>query len=141
MPHITIEYSANVGEHHDIDALVATVHEAALAHGLPDVTGLRTRAAERAHYRAMTGDPSYAFVAIHCRIGPGRAQEDKRSFIEQVLDAAEGALAGTPLAIAWSIELTELDPELRINRNHVRSAMEADDRDSSAMEAADEGDS
>ena len=131
MPHITIEYSANVAEHHDIGALVATVHDAALGHGLPDVTGLRTRAAERAHYRAMTGDPSFAFVAIHCRIGPGRSQDDKRSFIEQVLDAAEGALDGTPLAIAWSVELTELDPELRINRNHVRSA----------IEAADEGDS
>ena len=127
MPHITIEYSANVAEHHDIDELVAAVHEAALAHGLADVTGLRTRAAERAHYRAMSGDPSFAFVAIHSRIGPGREQDDKRSFIEQVLDAAEGALDGTPLAIAWSIELTELDPELRINRNHVRAAMEAAD--------------
>ena len=31
MPHITIEYSANVAEHHDIDELVAAVHEAALA--------------------------------------------------------------------------------------------------------------
>ncbi|MEM7288150.1 MAG: hypothetical protein AAF480_17510 [Actinomycetota bacterium] len=126
MPHITIEYSANIAEHHDVDELVAAVHRAALAHGLPDVTGLRTRAAERAHYRAMTGDPSFAFVAIHCRIGPGRDQEAKRSFIEQTLDAAEAALADTPLAIAWSIELTELDPELRINRNHVRTAMEAD---------------
>lgn len=125
MPHITIEHSANVATHHDIDALVAAVHHAALGHGLADVTGLRTRAAERTHYRAMSGDPSFAFVAIHCRIGPGRDVDAKRSFIEQVLDAAEQALAETPLAIAWSIELTELDPELRINRNHVRAAMEA----------------
>lgn len=130
MPHITIEYSANVADHHDIDALVDAVHAAALAHGLPDVTGLRTRAAERVHYRVTTGDPSFAFVAIHCRIGPGREHDAKRSFIERVLDAAEAQLADTPLAIAWSIELTELDPELRINRNHVRAAMEA---------AADEG--
>ena len=124
MPHITIEHSANVADHHDIDALVATVHEAALAHGLPDVTGLRTRAAERVHYRVATGDMRFAFVAIHCRIGPGRESETKRTFITEVLDAAEAALAGTPLAIAWSTELTELDPELRINRNHVRGALE-----------------
>lgn len=125
MPHITIEYSANVGDHHDVDALVGSVHEAALAHGLADPTGLRTRAAERLHYRVMTGRPDFAFVAIHCRVGPGRDLDTKQSFIAQVLDAAVDALADTPLAIAWSIELTELDPELRINRNHVRTAIEA----------------
>jgi 5-carboxymethyl-2-hydroxymuconate isomerase len=126
MPHITIEYSANVADHHDVDALVETVHDAALSHGLPDLAGLRTRAAERAHYRVATGGRRFAFVAIHCRIGPGRDDEAKRSFVERVLDAAEAALGGTPLAIAWSIELTELDPRLRINRNHVRAAIEAD---------------
>jgi 5-carboxymethyl-2-hydroxymuconate isomerase len=124
MPHITIEHSANVADHHDIDALVATVHGAALAHGLADVTALRTRAVSRVHYRVATGDRRFAFVAIHCRVGPGRDSEAKRSFIERLLDAAEDDLAGTPLAIAWSIELTELDPELRINRNHVRTALE-----------------
>lgn len=126
MPHIVIEYSANVAEHHDIDALVDDVHRAALAHGLPDVTALRTRALVSEHYRAMTGDPSFAFVAIRCRIGPGRDAEAKRSFITQVLDAAEASVHGTPLAIAWSIELTELDPEFRLNRNHVRLAMAAE---------------
>ncbi|MEM9035521.1 MAG: hypothetical protein AAGA99_02745 [Actinomycetota bacterium] len=124
MPHITIEHSANVAAHHDVDALVATVHEAALANGLPDVTALRTRASERGHYRVATGDERFAFVAIHCRIGPGRALAAKQAFLGEVLDAAESALVGTPLAIAWSIELTELDPELRINRNHVRAALD-----------------
>ena len=124
MPHLTVEYSANVAEHHDVDALVATVHQAALDHGLPALSGLRTRAAERVHYRVATGDPRFAFVAIHCRVGPGRETATKREFIERVLDAAEASLAGTPLAIMWSIELTELDPELRINRNHVRTALD-----------------
>ena len=124
MPHITVEYSANVADHHDVDALVATVHRAALDHGLAALSGLRTRAAERSHYLVATGDPRFAFVAIHCRIGPGRDTETKQAFVEQVLDAAESSLAGTPLAIMWSIELTELDPELRINRNHVRSELE-----------------
>ncbi len=128
MPHITIEYSANVADHHDIDALVGAVHEAALANGLADVTALRTRAAERTHYRAMSGDPSFAFVAIACRVGPGRDDTAKTEFLTDVLDAAEAALADTPLAIAWSIELTEIDPATRINRNHVRSAMNNGDQ-------------
>ena len=34
MAHIIIEHSANLADHHDIDALVEAVHEAAAAHGL-----------------------------------------------------------------------------------------------------------
>ena len=114
MPHITIEYSANVAEHHDIDALVCAVHDAALAHGLPPADGLRTRAAARDHYCIADGsDPeTFAFIAIAVRVGPGRDASAKSSFIETVLDAAEAHVdAGCcPLAIAWSIELNEIDP-------------------------------
>lgn len=123
MPHLTIEYSANVGDHHDIDALVAAVHAAALGHGLPALDALRTRAAARHHYRIADGDSDHAFVAIAARVGPGRSPDDKSSFLHAVLDAAEAQLAteASPLAIAWSIELTEIDPDHRINRNHVRA--------------------
>ena len=129
MPHITIEYSANVAEHHDIDALVEVVHTAALGHGLPPVDGLRTRAAARDHYLIADGsDPEVlAFIAIAVRIGPGRDAASKSSFIETVLDAAEAHIdaASCPLSIAWSIELNEIDPEFRINRNYVRLHLNA----------------
>ncbi len=126
MPHITIEHSANVAEHHDIDALVGAVHRAALDHGLPPIEGLRTRASSCDHYRVATGDDRFAYVAIHCRIAPGRTDESKRTFVESILDAAEAQITaeGGPLSIAWSIELTELDPAMRLNRNHVRTALE-----------------
>lgn len=125
MPHLTIEYTANVADHHDVQRLVDVVHAAALGHGLAPLDALRTRAAPRPHYRIADGDPDHAFVAIHARIGPGRTVEERTSFITAVLDAAERALAedASPLAVAWSIELTEIDPELRINRNHVRERM------------------
>ena len=127
MPHITIEYSANVADHHDIDALVAAVHDAALDHGLPPADGLRTRAARRDDYRVADGDPDFAFVAIAVRIAPGRDADRKAEFIETLLNAAEAhtdaeaAATGSPLAIMWSIELSEIDPFFRINRNHVRT--------------------
>lgn len=126
MPHITIEYSVNVAEHHDVQALVDAVHAAALDHGLPPLDALRTRAAARSHFRIADGQPDHAFVAIAARMGPGRSVEDKQTFLEAVLDAAEDNIGeGSPLAIAWSMEITELDPEVRINRNHVRERMAA----------------
>lgn len=125
VPHIIIEYSANIAMHHDVDALVEAVHRAALAHGLPAVDALRTRAAERQHYRIADGDSHHAFVAIVARIGPGRGPQIKRSFLTTLIDAAEEALAAEPevLAIAFSVELQEIDAEFRINRNHVRARL------------------
>lgn len=124
MPHITIEHSANLAEHHDVDGLVAAVHAEALRHALVAPDALRTRAEPRASYRIADGHPANAFVAIHVRLAPGRSRDDKRELIERVLAVAEQYVATTPLAIAWSIELTELDPELRINHNRVRDRIQ-----------------
>ena len=123
MAHITIEYSANLADHHDIEALVEAVHRAAAAHGLAPLDGLRTRAVARTHYRIADGDPDHAFVAIAVRVGPGRDAAARRTFLETILDAAEAHVAATPspLAVAWSAELTEMDATSRINRNGVRA--------------------
>lgn len=127
MPHITIEHSANVGVHHDIAALVDAIHAAALEHGLAPSDGLRTRAVGRDHYQVADGHPDHAFIAISVRIGPGRDATAKSSFLETVLNAAEACIAaeGGPLAVAWSAELTEIDELFRINRNHVRTRLQA----------------
>lgn len=127
MPHLTVEYSANVASHHDIQKLVTVVHKTAIDHGLPPLAGMRTRAVARDYYLVANGDPDYAFVALHARIGPGRSDEDKTSFITQILDAAQAQIATErgPLAISWSIELNEINPATRINRNEVRAHMEA----------------
>lgn len=125
MPHITIEYSANVADHHDIADLVDAVHEAALETGLPPKAGLRTRATRRNHYKIADGDPRYAFIAIAARIGPGRDEPTKTTFLTQVLSAATSHLNNTdpdsPLILAWSIELTEIDANFRINQNDIRT--------------------
>lgn len=137
MPHITIEYSANLAEHHDIDALLQVVHAAAIEHGLPPADGLRTRGERRDHYVIADGSDDLAFVAIAIRIGPGRDAATKTSFIETLLNAAEAHIASQqgPLAIAWSIELNEIDAGFRINRNHVRTRL-AERADSTTGDAS-----
>lgn len=124
MPHITIEYSANVGDAHDIQALVDGAHEAALGTGIAPLAGMRTRATAREHFRVADGDHAHGFIAIHARVGPGRTKDQKRSFIETVLTGAQATLGDSALNIAWSIEITELDADLRINDNGVKRALE-----------------
>lgn len=124
MPHIIIECSANVDGYADIDDLVARIHEAAIDDGLPPADGLRTRAAVRERYRIADGDPSWAFVAITARIGPGRHESERRRFLDRLVVEADAWISDVDgLAIALSVELQEIDPMWRVNRNHVREAM------------------
>ncbi len=125
MPHVIIEYSANVADHHDIDALVGVVHDAVVATGIGPHGGVRTRAIVRNHYRVGDTDPANAMIAMVARLGPGRDAETKKAFIDEILDAAEAHTMGESdaLDIAWSLEVQEIDAEFRVNRNHVATAM------------------
>ena len=69
MPHLTIEYSANVADHVDIDRLVGALHDAALATGVAALDALRTRAVRREHYAIADRHPDNAFVAVTARLG------------------------------------------------------------------------
>lgn len=132
MPHVSIEYSDNVSAHHIIGDLVTAVHDAALATGVVPADGLRTRAVERKHYRIASGDPDYAYIAITIRVGSGRDPETRQHLLATVLDAAEaqlgaetqGGVQPSPLAIAWSAEIQEIDPAFRINRNYIRTRIQ-----------------
>jgi 5-carboxymethyl-2-hydroxymuconate isomerase len=125
VPHVIIEYSANVADHHDIDALVGVVHDAVVANGIGPHGGVRTRAIVRNDYRVGDADPANAMIAMVARLGPGRDAETKKVFIDEILDAAEAHTMGESdaLDIAWSLEVQEIDAEFRVNRNHVATAM------------------
>ena len=47
MPHLNIEYSANLEEELDVQALVDRIHETALETGIFPLGGVRTRAEAR----------------------------------------------------------------------------------------------
>ncbi len=130
MPHIIIEYSANVAKLTDMDALVAEVHRAALEDGLPALDALRTRAAPRDHYRIADGNPAYGFVYLTARIGPGREPETIERFLNRLLDTVDEVLAPLrphhPVAISAEVQL--IDPTMRINRNHIRTHLARSDR-------------
>lgn len=129
MPHIIIEYSANLAESTEIDALVVVLHQAALDDGLPALDALRTRAAPRDHYRIADGDPAYGFVHVTARIGPGREPELIERFRRRLIDTVDEALAPLqpdhPVAISAEVQL--IDPALRINRNHIRTHLAQSD--------------
>jgi len=111
MPHLIVEYSANLNNQIDIFKLVETVHHAALRTGVFEVAAIRTRAAGRDYYVIADGHRDNAFVAIFVRVAPGRPPETRRRVGQEIFDAAceflKNVYETTPLAI--SLEVQEID--------------------------------
>lgn len=126
MPHITIECSQNVQDHIDVDELLRAVHIAAIETGVFPPDGIRSRVHILDHYR-VADDARNAFVHAELRIGPGRDQETKRRVVDHVFAALTGFLQdmydSQPLAI--SLELQELDADLRRNKNNLKAGTAA----------------
>lgn len=125
MPHLIIEYSANVATTVDVGALVDTMHEVALATGVAALDALRTRAVGRDLYAIADRHPDNAFVAVTIRLGAGRTSSQKRAVVAALMDALDDALADVRDTVMLSVECQEIDTDLRMNRNHLRPRVAA----------------
>ena len=123
MPHLIVEYSANLEREMDPQALVDAVHAAALATGNAPLDALRTRASSRSNYRIADGHPDNAFGAVTARLGPGRTSEEKHRLLDALLGAVETALGPAAANAMLSVEYVEIDPELRVNKNNLRTVI------------------
>jgi 5-carboxymethyl-2-hydroxymuconate isomerase len=125
MPHITVEYSANLEDKVRIDGVLKVLHEAAVASGIAELAGFRTRAERRDHYRIADNDPANCFVAITIRVARGRTAAELTNLRDTVTKAATGYLdpvfASTPMS--FSCEVQEIIPEMRVNISNIREWM------------------
>jgi 5-carboxymethyl-2-hydroxymuconate isomerase len=127
VPHIVVEYSANIRDRIDLPGLIDALHATAIATGVFPAGGTRTRAAERAHYRIADGHPDNGFVHVAMTIGAGRDPATKQRAAQAVFDALVAHLAplydSSPLGL--SLELRESDPALSFKRNNLHDYVKA----------------
>jgi len=127
MPHIIVEYSANLRDRIGPEKLVECIHQAALRTGVFPIGGTRTRAAERAHYRIADGHPDNAFVHVVMRIGHGRDLETRRRAAEAVFGEVCKILE--PIyqrsALGISLEVQEIDPAVSLKKNNLHEHVRA----------------
>jgi 5-carboxymethyl-2-hydroxymuconate isomerase len=132
MPHITIEYSANLENDVDIRALVHGVHEAVHAAGGLEVGAVRTRAERRDLYEIADGDPTNGFIHVDLNMAPGRDVAARKRVAQATLDvvteATKSVFARSGLAL--SVEIHEIDNStaLRLNNLHARMAAKGESR-------------
>jgi 5-carboxymethyl-2-hydroxymuconate isomerase len=124
VPHIIVEYSANIAQSVTVSALLQAVHAAALATGLAPLDALRTRGEERADYVIADGHPDNAFVAIVARLGPGRTPEEKHGLLNALLAAVNNAIGDEIKNVMLSVEYQEIDATFRVNQNELRKTMQ-----------------
>jgi 5-carboxymethyl-2-hydroxymuconate isomerase len=125
MPHLNIEYSANLEEVLDIQALVDRIHETALETGIFPLGGVRTRAEARKFYRIANGNPRAGYIHMIVRIGSGRDLETRRSAGERIFEAlcdfTDELYRSRPLAL--SFELHEIPPDLAWRKNNLHELL------------------
>ena len=121
MPHLNIEYSANLSEGIDIQELIATLHRAALSTGIFPVGGIRTRAERRDDYLIADGRADAGYIHLMVRIGHGRDAATRRAAGDAIFGAlcrqTESLFESRPLAI--SFELHEIPPDMSWRKNNL----------------------
>ena len=114
MPHVTIQYTANLDPEARIDALCATLAEVICAQRdgegkrLFPIGGTRVLAYPAQVFAVADGAPDRAFVYLNVRIAPGReparVQATGEALIAAVRSHFEELFASRPLGITLQID-------------------------------------
>jgi 5-carboxymethyl-2-hydroxymuconate isomerase len=121
MPHFSIEYSANLDERVDMQALCTLISRTVLETGLFEVGAVRVRAFRAEAYSIADALPENGFIDMSFRIGQGRTDEEKRRTGEAIFKAVGDYLAplfDTP-HFALSLEIREIHPDLSWKKNAI----------------------
>jgi len=121
MPHLFVEYSANIEDRMQLDLLLDRLYEAGLASGVFPIGGIRVRAHRVDHYRIADCAPDNAFVHVTALLGHGRPLDVRRRVGEQLFAVLKThfreLFATSPLALSFNIQ--ELHSELNFKQNNL----------------------
>jgi 5-carboxymethyl-2-hydroxymuconate isomerase len=124
MPHLTVEYSANLDGAVDLNALCRALLQALLDSGLVERGAPRVRAVRCDAFAIADDLPENSFIDMSLRLGAGRSHEDKRNLGDALIAAARPLLAEqfAQPHFALSLEVREIDPDLswKLNTMHAR---------------------
>ena len=127
MPHLVIQYSANIERDFDLTALCRQLCDALSA--LPDFErgGIGVRAVRCDHFAVADDAPDNAFADMVLRIAAGRSAEVKKAAGEALFDVADAFFAPrleTP-HFALSLEIREIMPGTSWKKNTIHPRLQA----------------
>ncbi|MBY4692480.1 5-carboxymethyl-2-hydroxymuconate Delta-isomerase [Burkholderia latens] len=124
MPHIVVEYTANIRDDARIPVLLRTINATLIAQGGVFPTGgIRSRAIELQDYCVADGSENDAFVHVTLKIGAGRSDETKKAACDALFDAITAHFSALYARryLALSMELTEFSESGSYKRNNIHA--------------------
>jgi len=125
MPHLIVEYSANLQQEMELDALMVKLRDQAVASGVFPLGGIRVRGERRDQYIVADGAPDNGFVHITARIGHGRDQATRRGVAETLFgvlcDHMKSLFDARGLSL--SFEMVEIDPVASLKKNNLHQRL------------------
>jgi 5-carboxymethyl-2-hydroxymuconate isomerase len=135
MPHIIVEYSANLDSQIDVAKLVHDIHQAALASGVFEIGAVRTRAARRDIFEIADGDPDNAFIHVQLRVAQGRDAATRRRVAQAILETVTATTSNVfrRSGLGLSVEIGEIDAATSVRLNNLHDRMAAKGRGRQAV--------
>ena len=126
MPHLMIDYSANVEPDVDLGGLCNTLRDVAASIDAFPLAGVKVRAVRVDHYAIADGNPEHGFIDISVRIREGRDMETKQNAAQKIFEAANEFVADVMQrrSLALSLELRDIDAVLSPKSGSIRKYLE-----------------
>ena len=126
MPHLQIDYSANLETIVDMSAFCEALRAEAVGIEAFPMAGVRVRATRVDHYAIADGNPQHGFIDFSLRLREGRPQAVKEDAIQRLFATAQAFLAPAMAShsIALSAEMRDIDaglsPKCGTIRDHLK---------------------
>jgi len=121
LPHLIVEYSANIEDQIALDALLDKLHTCALGTGVFPLGGLRVRAHRADAFRIADKAPNNGFVHVTALIGHGRPLDVQQRAAEELFAVLtkhlEPLYEKSPLALSLNVQ--EFHPVLNFKKNNL----------------------
>lgn len=124
MPHLVVEYTANLAAEGDIPALLRKANRVLIEQGgaFP-IGGIRSRAIRLDDWCMADGEDDYAFVHLTLKIGAGRDEAVKRKATDALFEMVKAHFAAlyAKRYLALSMELVEFSEGGTYKHNNVHA--------------------
>jgi 5-carboxymethyl-2-hydroxymuconate isomerase len=126
MPHLMIDYSANLEPDVDMGAFCDALRDVAASIDAFPLAGVKVRAVRVDHYAIADGNLEHGFIDISVRIREGRDMETKQNAAQKIFDAANEFVADVMQrrSLALSLELRDIDAALSPKSGSIRKYLE-----------------
>jgi 5-carboxymethyl-2-hydroxymuconate isomerase len=126
MPHMIVEYSANIEDELRTDLLFPKLCDAGVQTGVFACSGIRVRGEPRSRYHISDGHSDNAFVHTILRVGHGREEATLKAAGDRIYAVICDHLApmAAMRALNISMEIQEIHPVLTWKKNNTPEWLE-----------------